>query len=63
MRAGGGICANTCFLVPEGTAFGADELEANLQEDLDPQDGENLSVDRIDTPAVIIAPADTPQEG
>lgn len=38
------------FLLPEGVEMNEDDLERNLQEDFEPEHGETLDVERIDTP-------------
>ena len=38
------------FLLPEGVEMNETDLERNLQEDFEPEHGETLGVERIDTP-------------
>ena len=38
------------FLLAEGVEMNEDDLERNLQEDFEPEHGETLDVERIDTP-------------
>lgn len=44
------------FLVPAGTVFSEDDLEARLQEEFEPEHGEFLTVEKVDKPEVIEAP-------
>lgn len=43
------------FLVPQGTVFERAELEANLQEEFEPDRDEDLTVQDMDEPVVIVA--------
>ena len=49
------------FLLAEGVEMNEDDLERNLQEDFEPEHGETLDVERIDTPELFAPMAEEVQ--